>query len=78
LSFFNFLAAAGGRRTAIESPIRSPAWARTVFGASTVRSLWDAPLTIMRCLSPMKLTLSIIPESGAPPANLSSRYLNQD
>src|SRR5258708_25612060 len=62
----------GNRRTAsgaIKSPIRSPALAVMVFGASTVRNLSDAPLTTMRCLSPMKLTLSMAPESGALPAS---------
>src|SRR5258706_190565 len=58
----------GNRRTAsgaIKSPIRSPARALIVFGASTVRYLSDAPLTTIRCLSPIKLMLSMVPESGA-------------
>src|ERR1700730_6932293 len=63
----------GGRRRtasgAIKSPTRSPTAARTVFGASTVRSLPDAPLTTNRCRSPIKLTLSMVPESGAPPSS---------
>ena len=54
---------------AIESPIRSPALAWTVFGASTVSGLSDAPLTMIRCRSPTKLTLSTIPQSGALPAS---------
>ena len=37
-----------------------------VFGASTLRDLPDAPLTTSRCRSPMKLTLSMVPVSGAP------------
>src|SRR5580704_4012556 len=61
----NSLTASG----AIESPTRSPALARTVFGASTVSNFADAPETMMRCRSPMKLTLSIIPASGAPSAS---------
>src|ERR1700689_5176658 len=54
---------------AIESPTRSPALARTVFGASTVSNFTDTPETMMRCRSPMKLTLSIIPASAAPSAS---------
>ena len=55
----------------IDSPIRSPALARTVFGASTVSNLFDAPLTTSRCRSPMKLTPSMVPESDALPADVT-------
>src|SRR5437870_12547084 len=62
----------GRRRTdsgASNSPIRSPGFTRTAFGASTLSGLSETPLTVMRWRSPVKLTLSMTPDNCAAPAS---------
>src|SRR6185437_1693606 len=58
----------GSRRIAFGStdrPTRSPVLTSSKFGASTISALPAAPLTVSRCRSPVKLTLSTRPARPA-------------
>src|ERR1700737_307974 len=72
-----YKSSSGNRRTAsgaIDRPTRSPALACTVLVTSTASGFLGNPLTINRCRSPLKLTLSTVPLRAVPPA--SARWID--
>src|SRR5262249_16779062 len=61
----HFESSGGNSRTAsgaTSNPIRSPGFTCTVFGASTLSGRSETPPTVIRCRSPVKLTLSMTPD----------------